>query len=379
MIALQCDVPTRLTLRLVSRALAALAHRAHTDWLTVPATASGEAIRAGACTFRNVRIDVSDGIAQWCAFASATQVRRLHMSLGYAMPRTQPMQFTDRPIACNAALPHQLCELGLRAACELSEFVLSSITQSLQSAHQLQTVCLSGLLWTDAAHLVNALTMRARNPYNRWLTRFELSVIDADTITRPAPHAIDPMALALVEHYAVECGATNSRAGEFLAGLTDAFVAVSRVPLRVFVYTGRPLTAPRLWAHVVYKSSATLQTLVMPEFRAESLLEPESAVDAAHALTWLAVRAPTARLDFMLRNKPMLHTLYHYGTVHSSEQLLWQLAAMRAVRECHIAAPLDTAFLCGMHDQVRWPACTRLHVGGTCLDTLETVLHSVTQ
>lgn len=377
MILHHCTFADRVRARAVCRTFAALAHQPADDWLNIPPCTATHHATCAAMRYRNVRITASGSLDQWAAFSQTTDVRRLHWSLGFCMPRIMPAQLTLVPTNTWAALPTQLRELVIHSSSALSEAVMRSLERSLPLATSLETVGLHGVSWTDALHMVTHLSQRTRNPYNSYLQALTITISEGVRTTRAPPSCIDVSGLSCTHSFSLDCAdhdALPLAAREMLRETVDLYLAQLQVPLTMFVYRGLPLRNTYSWAHAVHNSAATLHSLVVPSFEG-NVQEAEAAVDAVHTLEQLTVASPAVRLDFVLRNKRSLRKLIHHGSVYSADQLLAQLAPLGAMVECFIGSLMGTEFAhrLATASGIHWPRCERLAIGGVDAELADAV------
>lgn len=296
------------------------------------------------------------GVEKWCQLADASALRSLVWTInGVLQPffREQPP-----PPKFFCALPPSLQHLELQPPSGmLGNYLLSSLTASLPAAQSLGSLTLTGLGVAEFAHVVNALSTRANGPYNTPLTT--LSVAFAHTGDVVPKMAVDVSGLKWLSNFrmTVHLGVPTDH---LVAAQTlcDQILAVGEAPMSSFEYSGPPLTRVDSWTRMVYRSTQTLTTLVMPQFAVgASVTDAEMAVDAAAELRSLVVGWQAARLDFMLKNKNHLEVLHHYGAVMSGEQLLAQLAGLPAIRSFYLATMVGLDFAQHMAQRVRWAGC----------------------
>jgi len=159
-------------------------------------------------------------------------------------------------------------------------------------------------------------------------------------------------------------------------GALDAGAA----PMRSFAYTGPPLSDTAQWTRMVYRSAATLRSLVMPVFSPTlAPTDAEMAVGMADRLESLTVLWQSARLDYMLGAKPHLKRIHHYGAVMGTQFLMPQLSALRRVEEFYLAALVDSGFVAAMAESIRWSECHTVVLGGADETTNNYVRDAVRQ
>ena len=312
---------------------------------------------------RRVAMHVAGDTREWCAVASSLTCRSVAIAIS-ATPA--PRWWVSNSVARHAycMLPMQLTRLELHFNAPIGQFALNSLCSSLPFARSLSAVFIRNVPVQDLCHILNALAMRKRHPFNTPLVVFEAAVGTIQA-SGSAPETVDISGLSDVSefHCRVEPVCTNQDQ-EVTREISDQFSALAKGPMRAYTYTGPPLHDPLSWASLIHRSAHTLEQITVPMFNDENYApEIEFAVDGLHRVRDLRVMWPYAKIDYMLRNKSNLEILVHWGKVENWETLLAQLCAMVCVTEFYLAVTPPRDFFGEFERQVRWPKCHALRMG----------------
>lgn len=284
----------------------------------------------------------------------------------------------NTPIGFFAAIPATLRSLRITAVNSFGVFMLGSLCASLPRAWALQGLTLVGFCAAELAHVINALAVRARSGLSHMLRHLEAKLTRTPTCLWP--QQIDISGLTHVMHLDVQIDAHASLPDLIgLQTIVEHTLAANCAQMETFVYHGAALSDARAWTAMVHRSSMSLRSLVMPPFPVTTPpAEVEMAVDTAACIEELVINWQSARLDFMLRNKPRLRKLHHYGGVVSDQCLATQLGAIHTIREFYLAAELGAQFATFLADcTVHWPECNALYLGGVDANVMAGVFAAI--
>lgn len=315
----------------------------------------------------------------WLRMSTADELSAIHWTFSTTIQTPMAVHIPFIPRTFFSALPATLQVLELTVLRSFGPFMMRSLDASLPHASGLQRVVLRGFTTAEIAHVINSLARRARHPFNQWITQFVADVASGEVITWPS--GVDASGLALLSELRVNVR-SNLTAVE-CAGLqhvVDAIMASGKSAVSHFEYTGPPLAGVDAWTSMVRRSAATLVDLTVPPFYlgAQPTLA-EMAIDAATNLRRLVITWQYARLDFVLRNKPHLEVLHHYGGVANPQCLVAQLAQTISMKDFLLAADLGADFVDLVHKFVRWPQCASVALGGLGMEYNQALMSTLVQ
>lgn len=272
--------------------------------------------------------------------------------------------YQPAPVKLFAALPPTLHTLELELHCPLGEYMMRSLCASLCHARALTTLKVGAITGDEFVRIIQGLSVRGRDNTTAPLRALDACVHSPDG--SKWPRELDVSGLRWLTDLSITL-VDGTRADEAarVQSVVEMMLAVGAAPMRSFLYAGPPLSDTAPWTQMVYRSAASLQHLVMPMFSPTlAATDAEMAVRMAGQLESLSVMWQSARLDYMLGEKPRLQRLHHYGAVMGTQFLVPQLGALPAVEEFYLAASVDAAFVDAMTKMVRWPRCHTIVLGG---------------
>lgn len=339
-----CAPRDRRAMRRVSRTLCAVSDSFDDTFFHVRYGAPSDVLQRISQCRQAVALNVTSGLGQWCSAAASVSLLALAICVHAPLIVTPGQEYTY----VYTMLPPSLrtLELNVRSA-SLGALGVQSLCASLTRARSLESLVLTSICVDDLVHVVAALDARAADPFNAPLRRLDVTVTDGyGSVARPQSVALG--GLVAVDRLAVVvCAAVSPDDRAIVAHLVDQWCALSsRGSVRSFRYSGQPLANAAAWASVMHRSVETLVDVVVPPFVPDTkTIEVETAIDAAQRLQQLEVQWPEARLDFMLRNKPSLERVVHWGVVYDWGQLVQQMVALPAATAFHtlVPAPMGVA------------------------------------
>lgn len=266
-----------------------------------------------------------------------------------------------------SALPIGLQTLRLTAAAPLGPMLQQSLCSSLFNAMSLTQLNLDGISLSDLFGVVNGLAARTGNPYAVPLQSLHASVSD-EWPTHDL--SLSMAGIRDIVDLRIRCPilAVPPRVSDGVSKLVDAFLvarASSAIGMTRFEYEGWPLQHRAAFTAILASSIGTMRNLVFPPFcgyHAEATFA-EVCVDRMEALETLYVLTEEARLEFMLANKPRLHTLVHTGRVWNVDILVARLAGLRQIRHFQLASVPTPELANNLYALLQWPSCQFFRVG----------------
>ena len=315
----------------------------------------------------------------WLRMSTADELSAIHWTFSATIQTPMAMHIANIPRTFFSALPATLQVLELTVLRSFGPFMMRSLDASLPHASGLQRVVLRGFTTAEIAHVINSLARRARHPFNQWITQFVADVSTGEVLTWPS--GVDASGLALLSELRINVrGNLTATECAGLQHVVDAIMASGKSAISHFEYIGPPLAGVDAWTAMVRRSAATLVDLTVPPFYlgAQPTLA-EMAIDAATNLRRLVITWQYARLDFVLRNKPQLEVLHHYGGVANPQCLVAQLTQTISMRDFLLAADLGAEFADLVHKFVRWPQCASVALGGLSMEYNEALRSTLVQ
>lgn len=312
----------------------------------------------------------SGALQRWCEMSSAENLESASWIFNCVI-RQPPMNALPMHFIC--AIPVTLQRLTLNAhSAQPGDCLLKSLCNSLPNAPALTALGLYGFGAPDVCAVVNALGVRAKRPVNCPLREFRVHVTQQSSLGwTPEPDGtieLDTSGLICVEQFELRsCNVSFPNELAFVSALGDQAVASNATCVQTFQYSGPPLQRVDSWSSMVLRSAETLRELVVPPFAVD--LAPttaETAVDKAFRLEQLDVHWQSARLDMMLRNKPALRVLTHYGTIadDSGSLLGEQMSRLSTIQQVMIAGPTGPCLPHILVSQAYWPVVQSVQISG---------------
>lgn len=312
----------------------------------------------------------SSALQRWCEMSSAENLESVSWVFNCVI-RQPPMNALPMHFIC--ALPVTLQRLNLCAnGAQPGDCLIRSLCASLPNALSLIALELYGFGAPDVCAVVNALSVRARRPVNCPLREFRVHLTQQSSLSwalePDGTVALDTSGLACVEQFKLlthDVALPNELA--FVSSLANQALGANVARVQTFEYTGPPLPSAESWSSMVLRSAETLHELIVPPFCADvSPTVAEMAVDKASCLQQLSVHWQSARLDMMLRNKPALRVLSHYGTVADTDGALLgeQMARLSTLQHVTIFGPTGPCLPHILATQAHWPAVKSVNIHG---------------